>query len=732
MDAFISTLPLMLHISLLLFLVGLVAFLTDLDWVIVGFVLPLTATVMVFYICAIAAPLWFGDCPTATPILRQGRRALEVLHNQNRRCLFFLRSSIGARFKLPFGPTSWRPPAYDEEVLLEGGSARRDATVLHWMINSLPTVEEIDVALDAVGSVDPLEHRHEFHSTPTGADQSAPVKGDILCLGHVSVAAVARFVRLCEGAASSDAIAVARCIRTLLSLSIDRLRALQLPPSQTIAAHISLLRWAAIPSHDLPLLCNNFLAWDNSQCIDIRDAVLAWQDDAGPGTGETPYLPSSIALSFLRCDPYTPETTAAMAVIYSALSGPFASSLLEPAQRRAASTILHNAAFAAIQGWSDGKSIEPCSAMHTPEQLHFRAISTVGALWRFSSGHASEETCRILATRFAHLISISPRAETLTLEHLPYARDILDIVPWLGPDDVQVAPKVFELIEHYLRRLENWSADVGEMTRRLIELYTDPNSSLREVYLATYLAFRLSNSHRNTLLSSEVSVCHSLVNLLLPGAKGEQSVWRMLCNTEPRGIQADYIITLAGLLAPYLTSLKRRGLDDANLVEEFLGDDRLYNIMYAASFDWSMAHLAQHARELSHSWWESTKARLPSFANSGGIEHAGMTISSIPGLLTAVAKDGPISALSQLADLIQEVDTFGDCVICDVFQFEGTGQDGFGGQSNAESSLMAQTFRQARLVISKMTQRGTTIFASSTRDHELPVIALQPATHRAS
>jgi len=206
----------------------------------------------------------------------------------------------------------------------------------------------------------------------------------------------------------------------------------------------------------------------------------------------------------------------------------------------------------------------------------------------------------------------------------------------------------------------------------------------------------------------------------------------MLCNTEPRGIQTDYIITLAGLLAPYLTSLRRRGVDVANLVEEFLGDDRLYNIIYAASFDWSTAHLTQHARELSHSWWESTKARLSSFAKSENIEHAGITTSSIPGPLVAVAKDGSISALSQLADLIQEVDTLGDCVICDVFQFEGTGQDAFGGKGNAESSFMTQTFRRARLVISNTTQRGTTIFASSAGDHELPVIAPQPTTHRAS
>ena len=136
MDAFISALPLTLHVSLLLFLIGLIAFLTDLDWDIVAFVLPLTTAVVVFYVCATFAPLWFGDCPTATPILRQGRRALEFLQYHLRQRLLSLRESIRAGPRLPYRHMPWISPAYDEAVLLEGGSARRDGAALHWMIKS--------------------------------------------------------------------------------------------------------------------------------------------------------------------------------------------------------------------------------------------------------------------------------------------------------------------------------------------------------------------------------------------------------------------------------------------------------------------------------------------------------------------------------------------------------------------------------------------------------------------
>ena len=730
MDAFISTLPLMLHISLLLFLVGLVAFLTDLDWVIVAFVLPLTMIVAMFYVCATFAPLWFGDCPTATPILRQGRRVLEFVQNRIRRRLFSLRASIGLRLdprswvEVPFSPTSWRPPAYDEDALLKGASARRDATVLHWMISSLPAAEEIDVALDAVGSLDPLEHRHQFHLSPSGTGASSPIAGDILCLGHASTAASARFLRLCKDPTSGDAATIARCIRTLLSLSVDRLQTLRLSTSRTNAAHISLLRWASIPSHDLHLLCNTFLAWGNSQCMHIRDAVLAWADDAGPETGETPFLPSSIALSFLRCGPYTPQAAVAMALTYSTLSGPLASSVLDPNRRRAASNILRDAASASvIQSSSNGAPVERLFSMQTSQQLHFRAISTVGGLWRSSSDLAPADLSmrRILAAKFVHLISTLPKTETLTLEQLADARDILDIVPWLRPEDVHVAPKILELIGDYLCQLGTWSEDAGEMTRQLIKLCTDPNSNLPESDLATYLAFRLSHSHRNIYRSFEMVICHSPVNMLLPGMQGQHSVWRMLCSTAPRGIQADHIIRFAGVLAEYLTSFKRRGFDVTGLVEELLGDDRLYNIIYAAAFHWPTAHLAQHARELSNDWWESTKARLLSSTNSDDNKHRG--ISTIPSPLAVMEEDGLITASSMRVGLIQKVDASGVCVVCDAFHLEGSPQDTLGDRNNAEFSFMAQAYRQTRAAIMKMTRRGRALIASDAEDHELSVNA---------
>ncbi|KAJ7683822.1 hypothetical protein B0H14DRAFT_2165884, partial [Mycena olivaceomarginata] len=71
LPAFISILPLILHVSLFLFLTGLVLFLWDVDKVIASIILGLTLLVLGFYIMSFTLPLLKGDCPTATPLLRQ-------------------------------------------------------------------------------------------------------------------------------------------------------------------------------------------------------------------------------------------------------------------------------------------------------------------------------------------------------------------------------------------------------------------------------------------------------------------------------------------------------------------------------------------------------------------------------------------------------------------------------------------------------------------------------------
>ena len=732
MDAFISTLPLMLHLSLLLFFIGMVVFLTNLDWVIVGFVLPLTVAAVVFYVSATVAPLWFGDCPTATPIMRQGRHALEFLHNKLRRRLFFVQESIRRRFdpqswrEVPFVPTSWDLPAYDEK----GRSARWDAMILCWMVTSLPAAEEIEVALDAVGSLDSFEHRNELHLNPNGVDGGVPIDGDVLCLGSVSIAATARFQRLCEGATGGDAIAISHCIRTLFALSIHSVVGLPLPDSRLPAAYNLLNRWANTPIYDLHILCNAFSG--KLEVLELRDTLNQWQNDASPATGETPFISSSVALSFLRGRFYTPEEAMSMALIYSMLSASFISSVLDADRRRTALNVLHDAIAIPIHSLWNIEPVEPRAAMHTPQQLHFCTMSNIGALLQSSPEDTPVELRRILTNNFATLISSSSGVETLTLEYLPYARGLLDLVLGSGPKDHQVRLKLPTLIGDYLCQLESWSEDAGELTRRLIELYSDPKSDVQRAHLAAYLAYNLSRSHlRDIFQSSEMFVRHSLINLLLPGARGEQSAWRTLCHTSPHGFQAECIASLAGVLAPYLTSLRRRGFDVTNQVDELLGGDRLCKIICAANFDPSVVHLAQHARELSLRWWEDTKSKLQSLVNVNDIEPAATSppFTSDPSM--GEAEGTLIAAPSPIVGFIQEIDDLGECQACfHAFKREVAGQNAAGGQADVEIRLMHQAFHRACAGILRMARRGRDFFISDARIHELPVTApLHMAAH---
>ena len=67
--AFISGLSFLLHVALLLFLIGLVGMLFELDTAIFGVVLGLASVVVLAYSAATFLPLRYGTCPSYTPLL---------------------------------------------------------------------------------------------------------------------------------------------------------------------------------------------------------------------------------------------------------------------------------------------------------------------------------------------------------------------------------------------------------------------------------------------------------------------------------------------------------------------------------------------------------------------------------------------------------------------------------------------------------------------------------------
>lgn len=74
----VSLLPVLLHLSLFLFFVGLVLFLWDLDQAIGRWIISLTAMLGALYLACTLIPFWIPECPTATPTVHELRKVARL------------------------------------------------------------------------------------------------------------------------------------------------------------------------------------------------------------------------------------------------------------------------------------------------------------------------------------------------------------------------------------------------------------------------------------------------------------------------------------------------------------------------------------------------------------------------------------------------------------------------------------------------------------------------------
>ncbi|KAH7092726.1 hypothetical protein BKA62DRAFT_834674 [Auriculariales sp. MPI-PUGE-AT-0066] len=140
----ISALAALLHVALFLFLSGLLTYLFDLDHAICA-----------FYLIATLAPLWYGDCPSITPLLRHMRRVCLWLWDTT---ICITSRSASSETERPKRP----PPVYDGNFDAPGEKCLRDAKALAWMIQNLVTPADMNVAVEAIGSQDIFDYQVEF------------------------------------------------------------------------------------------------------------------------------------------------------------------------------------------------------------------------------------------------------------------------------------------------------------------------------------------------------------------------------------------------------------------------------------------------------------------------------------------------------------------------------------------------------------------------------------------
>jgi len=151
--AMVSSLSFMLHIALLLFLVGLIGMLFDIDSVSFGIVLGLTLLLTLFYGAATFMPLIYGDCPSYTPLLGQ----FWEIFQKFRAFASFVRLGTGNRVQASWEPElpseKERLPPYDPIKTVESWLPRDDTRIVRWMASNLHTPEEVEVTIAAMGVI---------------------------------------------------------------------------------------------------------------------------------------------------------------------------------------------------------------------------------------------------------------------------------------------------------------------------------------------------------------------------------------------------------------------------------------------------------------------------------------------------------------------------------------------------------------------------------------------------
>ena len=141
----ISALPVVLVAALFLFMTGLALFMITQHVIIACLVVSMTVSMGGFYIAATLAPLWYGNCPTYTPLLGQLRQVFYSIR------------------RLPV--TEIPPPAYDEASLVGRHWDRYIVEALDWVVHKVPAGEEVNAALDAFGAVDLAKNAQLIHDT---------------------------------------------------------------------------------------------------------------------------------------------------------------------------------------------------------------------------------------------------------------------------------------------------------------------------------------------------------------------------------------------------------------------------------------------------------------------------------------------------------------------------------------------------------------------------------------
>ena len=633
MDGFISALPLLLHVSLFLFMAGLVLFLVQVDWILAGLVLLVTTSLVAFYIAATFAPLWIGDCPTGTPLLRRSRRLLEVCVLYFRRRLVATGFPLGRRLKY----SAWSPAAYEEAALItDRDASKRDIEILRWMVAELPVVTEADVALEAIGSLDVLQHQ-AFTRRGT-----APV--------DLQLAITERFGRLASYVGQASPEDIGRCLRTLIFLGVDKWTMLRVP----VSAREALQKWREIRTFDVHVLWDAMFSF-RGFFEETTDDLVGWAVDERKADNALPFLPSSLSLIFLRPEVPLPVVSR-LVQAFCHIVGPLAAPSTALPQCRTAFILLANC----IQREAVPETLSqlliggPKEQLSRPEQLHIRALHLLGSIMTApSTSPLAIDVQKLAAERYGDLASyladnIAGVSATEVHQHMSHIA-----TSEFALCDAELVQPVLSSVAMMLRAEHiraHWSKQLGQMAENVIKHLVHLNRGDEATALisgiagyadCTGIVGHLSANH----ISAVDGLQGCILNLLQPSTlrPGEPSCWATLWQVEAHLWKMNHLGQFATSCAVHLCVLSRSGADVRAAAMVLLYDDYCFRLIIDYPGDRAL-ELARHAKELSKEWWARTRLELLEVGDNDW--------------------DGRFSEYSTPGDFVEVVDRLGACDVC--------------------------------------------------------------------
>jgi hypothetical protein len=137
----IESLPVMLHISLCLFMAGLIAFTSEADSLIMFIITAFLAAYVIIYTVLTLLPVWYPDCPYQTPLSTWCLCGISLMQTLRTRC----RKSYSA-LRFPLGVRARR------RMILQASDQRHelDTRAIAWLWSVFTEGREIEALLNAI------------------------------------------------------------------------------------------------------------------------------------------------------------------------------------------------------------------------------------------------------------------------------------------------------------------------------------------------------------------------------------------------------------------------------------------------------------------------------------------------------------------------------------------------------------------------------------------------------